>query len=98
MGCAAKKVNRVSAHQRNQIDGADLEPFVQLQLPAIEGGEVSAPSMTIKVLTGLQRCRVVFVEATSEALTYLRAAAMQPSESRKRTCESLKTCADERST
>ena len=50
--------------------------------------------MTLKMLTELQRCRVAFVEATSEALTYLRAAAMQPSESRKRTCESLKTCAD----
>ena len=36
----------------------------------------------------------MFVEATSEALTYIRAAAMQPSEARKRTCESLKTCAD----
>ena len=36
----------------------------------------------------------MFVEATSAALAYIRAAALQPSESRKRTCESLKTCAD----
>ena len=83
---------RVPSKTRNNIDAAALAPWIAMDMPAIDG-ERHAPATTITVLTEMQRCRTVFVEATPSTLEYLIAAAAQPVEApqpRKR----MITCTD----
>ena len=68
--------------QRTKADASDIAPTVTVSLPYIEVDGESADAMDIKLLTELIPGRVVAIEMTSAALSYVRLACIAVSKKR----------------